>query len=370
MGSTPAPASIKPRTLPDWVHVALVNVAAALLALLAFSGITWRTPWHRVLEAFAVAYLISTCIGFPCAYLIPRLAHAIDGRVRFPYTWGILIAGMIGLAIAGSLAALAVLWGVGYIPPTALLPAWLGGSLKIAIIVTLIFGIFTTVIAIGQSRLDAATLALRTKERDEAEARRVASEAQLASLESRVNPHFLFNTLNSIAALVRDDPAAAERMTGQLAALMRSSLYQQTPLVTLDEELRIVRAYLEIEQVRFGDRLHYRFDVEDEAATALVPRLAVQTLVENSVKYAVSPRRDRTTIVVRAARDNGRLRLEVRDDGPGFPAVDSGAPASAPGGGHGLALLRSRLAMSFGDAARLGVDGRPGDTSVTIELPA
>ena len=139
---------------------------------------------------------------------------------------------------------------------------------------------------IGRSRLVAATLALRTKERDEAEARRVATEAQLASLESRVNPHFLFNTLNSIAALVRDDPAAAERMTGQLAALMRSSLYQQTPLVTLDEELRIVRAYLEIEQVRFGDRLHYRFEVTEDATAALVPRLAVQTLVENSVKYA------------------------------------------------------------------------------------
>ncbi len=251
----------------------------------------------------------------------------------------------------------------GYIPSAALLPAWLGGSLKIAIIVTLIFGIFTTVIEIGRSRLAAATLALRTKERDEAEARRIAAEAQLASLESRVNPHFLFNTLNSIAALVRDDPAAAERMTGQLAALMRSSLYQQTPLVTLDEELRIVRAYLEIEQVRFGDRLHYSFDVKDEALATLVPRLAVQTLVENSVKYAVSPRRGPTAIVIRAARDNGRLRLEVRDDGPGF---------SAPGAadGNGLALLESRLAMSFGDRARLAVDGRPGDTSVTIELPA
>lgn len=362
MASEPSAAVKRQRALPDWVHVALLNAAAALLVVLAFSGVTWRTPWRQVLEAFAVAYLISTCIGFPCAYLLPRLAYAIQGRVRLPYAWGILIAAMIGLAMAGSLAALAVLWVVGYIPSAYLLPAWLGGSLKIAIIVTLIFGIFTTVIEISRSRLDAATLALRTKERDEAEARRIATEAQLASLESRVNPHFLFNTLNSIAALVRDDPAAAERMTGQLAALMRSSLYQQTPLVTLDEELRIVRAYLEIEQVRFGDRLHYEFDVKDDAVSTLVPRLAVQTLAENSVKYAVSPRRGRTTIVVRAARDNECVRLEVRDDGPGFSAPDSPD-------GHGLALLRSRLAMSFGDRARLAVEGRPGETSVTIELP-
>ena len=360
MSSEPAAASHKPRVLPDWVQVAVVNAAAALLVVLTIGGLTWRTPWPKVLESFAVAYLISTCIGFPCAYLLPRLACAIEGRIRFPFTWAILIAAMIGLAFAGSLAALTVMWSIGAIPSRYLVSAWLGGS-KIAITVTLIFGIFTTLLW----RLDAATLALRTKERDEAEARRIASEAQLASLEARVNPHFLFNTLNSIAELVREDPAAAERMTGQLAALMRSSLYQQTPLITLDEELRSVRAYLEIEQVRFGDRLHYRFEVADGAAAALVPRLAVQTLAENSVKYAVSPRRVPTTIVVRAARDNGRLRLEVRDDGPGFPACDPAVPE-----GHGLGLLRSRLAMSFGDAARLAVDGRPGDTSVTIELPA
>jgi LytS/YehU family sensor histidine kinase len=283
--------------------------------------------------------------------------------------WGVLVAAMIGLAAAGSLAALGVLWAIGYIPSLHVMGAWLGSSLKIAIIVTLLFGIFTTVIEMGRSRLAAATLALRTKERDEAEARRVATEAQLASLESRVNPHFLFNTLNSIAALVREDPAAAERMTGQLAALMRSTLYGQTPLVRLDEELAIVRAYLDIEQVRFGDRLRYEFDVTDDAAAALVPRLAVQTLAENSVKYAVSPRRGPTTILIRAALDQGRLRLEVRDDGPGFPAAAPGR-AAASSDGHGLALLESRLAMSFGDRARLAVDGRPGDTSVTIELPA
>src|SRR5688572_7864206 len=99
MASEPATALRKRRVLSDWVHVALINVAASLLVVLAFSGVSWRTPWRQGLEAFAVAYLISTCIGFPCAYLIPRLAHAIEGRIRFPYTWVILIAAMIGLAV-------------------------------------------------------------------------------------------------------------------------------------------------------------------------------------------------------------------------------------------------------------------------------
>ena len=111
MASEPATAVKGPRALPDWVHVALVNVAAALLVVLAFSGVTWRTPWRQLLEAFAVAYFISTCIGFPCAYLLPRLAHGfLLGRIGYPYKWIVLIAAMIGLAIAGSLAALAVLW--------------------------------------------------------------------------------------------------------------------------------------------------------------------------------------------------------------------------------------------------------------------
>ena len=188
-------------------------------------------------------------------------------------------------------------------------------------------------------------------------------EAQLASLESRVQPHFLFNTLNSIAALIHDDPAGAERMTAQLASLLRSSLDQQTPLVPLDEELRTVRNYLEIERVRFGERLRYEISADPPAAHARVPRLAVQTLVENSVKYAVSPRREGASIVVRAAARNGHVRIEVEDDGPGFESTMMPE-------GHGLALVRERLAMAFGDGASLNVDSRIGRTLVVIDAPS
>ncbi|MBI3493263.1 MAG: histidine kinase, partial [Acidobacteria bacterium] len=201
-----------------------------------------------------------------------------------------------------------------------------------------------------------------TKERDEAEARRLVTEAQLASLESRVQPHFLFNTLNSIAALVHDDPTGAERMTGQLASLLRSSLDHQTPLVTLDEELRVVRDYLDIERVRFGERLRFDITVDAAAPAARVPRLAVQTLVENSVKYAVSPQRGGASVAVRAAAANGHLRLEVEDDGPGFDA------ATLPEG-HGLALLRARLSLAYGDRASLAVDSRPGHTTIVVHIP-
>jgi LytS/YehU family sensor histidine kinase len=214
-----------------------------------------------------------------------------------------------------------------------------------------------------RGQLEAATVALRTTERDEADARRVAAEARLASLESRVNPHFLFNTLNSIAALTHDNPSGAERMTNQLASLMRSSLDAGSgALVPLGQEVRVVRDYLEIERVRFGDRLRFTIDVPDDAHERLVPRLSLQTLVENSVKFAVSPRREGGSIAVRAAATEAGLRLEVEDDGPGFD------PAVVPDG-HGLALLEARLAMTFGGQGRLEVDNRPGRTVVAIEIP-
>jgi two-component system, LytTR family, sensor histidine kinase AlgZ len=202
---------------------------------------------------------------------------------------------------------------------------------------------------------------LRTKERDEADARRAAVEAQLASLESRVNPHFLFNTLNSIATLVHDDPPAAERMTTQLAALLRSSLESGSPLVPLADELNVVRAYLDIERVRFGDRLRYDVRIEGDAGSSRVPRMAVQTLVENSVKFAVSSSRDGASIAVHAAVADGHLRVEVLDDGPGFTV------AALPQE-HGLALVRERLAMTFGDRASLEIDSRSGRTAVTIHI--
>ena len=177
-----------------------------------------------------------------------------------------------------------------------------------------------------------------------------------------MHPHFLFNTLNSIAALIHEDPAGAERMTGQLAALLRSSLDQRTPLVPLAEELRTVRNYLEIERTRFGDRLRYDVSADHASADAQVPRLAVQTLVENCIKYAVSPRREGASIAVRAMANHGRVRVEVEDDGPGFDA-------SAAQERHGLTLVRERLARTLGERASLEIDARAGRTRVIIDLP-
>jgi LytS/YehU family sensor histidine kinase len=268
------------------------------------------------------------------------------------------------LALTGSAVAVALLTLFGVFESwSAFVPA-LRQTFNVALFMTLVFGIYATLTGALRSQLDEATLALRTIERDEAEARRMASEAQLASLESRVNPHFFFNTLNSIAALTREDASRAERMTTQLASLMRSSLDQSsTPMVPLEQEVQSVRDYLEIEHVRFGNRLRYDIHVASDAGPVLVPRLALQTVVENSVKYAVSPRREGASVSLTGQRANGRLRVEVTDDGPGFDS------ATIPDG-HGLALIRARLSLLYGAEASLTMNSQPGRTTIVMDLPA
>ena len=345
-----------------WLRILLANVAGAAAVVGISGGLSPSVPFGSLARAMGVSLVYANCIGTLLALAIPVVANRYwsgDYRAR----WAILLVAMVAVTTAGTFVANVMLFAIGYIPRGEFWK-WLSESLSTALVISLIIGVGVTVYETMRVRLADTTVALRTTERDEAEARRLAAEAQLASIESRVQPHFLFNTLNSIAALVHDDPAGAERMTGQLASLMRSALDSTaTPLVPLDEELRSVRAYLEIERVRFGDRLRYAVDLGDGTASALVPRMALQTLVENSVKYAVSPRREGASIAIRAAADHESLRVEVADDGPGFDG--SQIPA-----GHGLALVRERLAMLFGDRASLHVDSRPGRSCVTIAVPA
>jgi two-component system, LytTR family, sensor histidine kinase AlgZ len=344
-----------------WLRMFGWSIASAVAAVVIFGGATWNTPWRRLVEPFLVSMVFTLCIVPLAAFTMPRVMPAIRGRVAFPFDWAILIPVMVAIGITGSFAAIFLLRALGYIAPGHV-NRWLAGSFKQSVVMTLIFGLSISAVEALRARLDDATMALRTKERDEAEARRVAAEAQLAALESRVNPHFLFNTLNSIATLVHDDPSAAERMTTQLAALLRSSLATASVLVPLADELKLVRAYLDIERVRFGDRLRYDVRTDSDTSAARVPRLAVQTLVENSVKYAVSPSRDGATITVRAAAIDGRMQIEVVDDGPGFDG--SAVPA-----GHGLALVRERLAMTFGERASLRIESHPGQTAAIIDVP-
>jgi len=211
--------------------------------------------------------------------------------------------------------------------------------------------------------LETAERELQARQLREERARKLAVQAQLASLESHVRPHFLFNALNTISSLIPEDPKLAETLLGKLAAILRLSLdSNQQSLAPLEKELKLVGDYLEIERARFGGRLRFEIDVPAHLHSAEIPALSLQTLVENSVKYAVAAHLDGANIRVSARSQNGILRLEVSDDGPGFTPQ-----AIRPG--HGLANLEGRMAALFGGAARLEIDRIDGFTAVRLSLP-
>ena len=207
--------------------------------------------------------------------------------------------------------------------------------------------------------------AARAAERREGEYKRAAKAAELRSLRYQVNPHFLFNTLNSLSALViTGKPAKAEEMIQSLSAFYRRSLAEDpTGDVSLDQEVELQRAYLEIEGVRFPERLRTAFDVPTALGGITVPGMILQPLVENAVRYAVSSTSRVVTVTISAREDHGRLVIEVRDDGPGGSQGKGGL-------GIGLTNVRDRLAARYGDEANLNAAPLiEGGWSSVIRLP-
>jgi two-component system, LytTR family, sensor kinase len=208
----------------------------------------------------------------------------------------------------------------------------------------------------------------RAAERREGEYRRAAKAAELRSLRYQVNPHFLFNTLNSLSALVLTGKSqAAERMIQTLSTFYRRSLAEDpTGMVSLEAEVTLQRAYLEIEAVRFPDRLVPEIDIPNELLEAELPGMILQPLVENSVKYGVAKTNRAVTVRIAAREEYGRLVLEVSDNGPG--ALDKAGKDA--GLGIGLTNVRDRLEARYGEIANLvsgPADG--GGWRTVIRLP-
>jgi two-component system LytT family sensor kinase len=189
------------------------------------------------------------------------------------------------------------------------------------------------------------------------------AEAQLAALRTQLHPHFLFNTLNSIAVLMRKDVAAARRMLVQLSQLLRASLAKNAaPEISLQQELDFLERYLEIEQTRYQDRLAVHMQIDPAVREALVPQLILQPLVENALRHGIAEREANGKIEIRAERNNGWIKLQVRDNGPGMNA--------AIAEGVGLANTRARLENMYGSESILEMrNAAEGGLVVTVTLP-
>jgi sensor histidine kinase YesM len=190
------------------------------------------------------------------------------------------------------------------------------------------------------------------------------AQAQLEVLRMQLQPHFLFNTLHTISAFMQEgEIEAADRMISRLSDLLRLALEgggaQEVPL---RQEMAFLERYLEIQQIRFQEQLRVSLRVPDELLDACVPSLILQPLVENAIKHGVTPRAEGGEVSVEVTREHGRLRLAVRDDGPGITAA-----STRVGNGVGLANTRARLEQLYGDRQRFVVGNAPGGGAL-VEL--
>jgi len=197
---------------------------------------------------------------------------------------------------------------------------------------------------------------------------RLLLQARMEALQSQINPHFLFNTLNSVSSLVRRDPDSAREMIVKLGNILRRLLRKGDSFVPLREEIEFLDDYLDIEVTRFGrDKLKVIKELEPASLDLLVPSMILQPLVENAVKHGFSPKVDSGSIHIRSRNASDRLILEVEDDGIGMPA--SGA-SRIPGTGIGILNVTERLQVVYGDAAEITIQSQPNHgTLVRLVLP-
>jgi len=329
-----------------------INLAATATVLALQFWFDGPFTWRSFLLSVCVIFLFSNSIGTLIAVSINLAARYLPSKRSLPDL--LLMALLISAAAAlGCVVASSLVVVFGIYPPEDFF-AVIGGSLKMSVLIGLIFGLSAFLYEKLKSELEATQSQLSARQLEEERARKLALAAQLSSLESRLRPHLLFNTLNSISALIREDPERAERMVERLSALLRFSLdTSERNTVPLGDEVKIVTDYLEIEQARFGERLRFAIEIPDRLSQIEVPPFCLQTLVENSVKYAVSGARAGATIRVEAEADEQSLILSVSDDGPGFAA-------DAIRAGHGLDNLQARLSALYGGQAALDMR-REGD---------
>ncbi len=340
----------------------------------------------RIMGVVALVYFAGMMAWMVAAFG-PR--EALTG----PYVWGGLFGGLSGLVLgwAGSLYGLAQdgRWSTRWrwrveptrmnamllaLPTLSLLSAVLA-TIGAAVLFPLVWrewylaaGLASMVaVLFFAARLNAdSTRFLYRHAREQAaaaeRAQAEAADARLAALQAQMNPHFLFNALNTIASLVRTDARAAEATTENLAAILRRTLDRsRSTLSTVEDEADYLRAYLSIEQERYGDRLAVEWEVDPAALPVRIPPMTLQPLAENALKHGIGARLEGGRMRISARRMEGVLRLEVEDDGAGF------APDARDG--TGLGNLRARLATLYGDRASLTITRLPRGARVAVGVP-
>lgn len=320
-------------------------------------------PDTSPLAAFRQTFVFAQCIGFMiyAGFLIgdrivSKGIHQARMWVRAVYYSVIPILGVF----PGYLLAFWILrYRHGF--------EWLFAARSIISIIALslvLTGILL-LIFIPRERAARAEATIAREQARVAAAEKETTTAQLKLLEAQVEPHFLYNTLANVVSLVDGEPALAKRMIERLIALLRATAAAATSAATLGGQVELLRAYLEILELRMGARLQWRIDVPADLERLKVPPMLLQPVVENAIKHGLEPNVDGGALMVAVWQEDRRLHLEVADTGRGIRVT---TPRDAPG--LGLANLRARLAAQYGTAAKVEVsDNVPHGTRVAITLP-
>ena len=343
-----------------WAFALLwTNAAVALVDLIVFAGGSARTT-RELLQTVAITFFYANLTSALAVLILGWLIE--KAVVRGVSPWKIVTPGVLAFTVGGCLLAQTILAAAGI---SASHHFWLDyyHTLRFAVPLALVFGLGSMTHASLLSRVQAMEQQLHEKQIAEERSRKLAVEERLRSLESWIHPHFLFNTLNSISALIALNPARADQIVVRLAALLRASLDSSaSSLVPLHQEIAIVESYLEIERTRLGDKLRSRIEAPADLRETMVPPMSIQSLVENAVKHGITPKSEGGDLVVTARADAGSVCIEVGDTGPGFDLADICA-------GHGLDRLVQRLDALFGDRAKLNVFRRGAYSVVEMVLP-
>jgi len=354
--------------------LAWLMLGLLLAAMLAAAGADWSAS---LLFAVPLAIVYAYATGYS-AYYVCR-AYPL-GQAPLPA----IVAGVglsaacvaalwcaIGLAWRSLLASLRLTLGVQ--PPSELhgelVAGLVAGAPQLPPLLAPMFGLGVILygLAVAVNYLVLESERVRRLETQELETRLMARDAELRMLRTQVDPHFLFNSLNSISALTALDPAGARAMTLRLAEFFRHSLgLQADRKVTLDTELALVRHFLAIEQVRFGERLRVAIDADADALPCLLPPLLLQPLAENAVKHGIGRMLAPGLVRIEAARAGSLLRIRIENDVDADEADEKGAPGGA---GIGVDNVRRRLAAAYGHEAGARWTREEGRFCVELVLP-
>jgi signal transduction histidine kinase len=339
----------------------LLGVSFALSTYLGARQDNVQISWKRILSGYLADFYLWGMLS-PLIFL---LARRFELRKDFPRNVLIHLGASVVLSGFVISAASPLVWYLGYVntvrnPTLAIL--WRNNAFS-AYYFHQGLTIYWTTLVVAH-----ALYYYRGLRKGEAQTARLTAQlaqAQLQALKMQIHPHFLFNTLNSIAALLHKDVEAADRMIARLGDFLRLTLTSSdAQIVDFEQELEFLKCYLDIEHIRFQDRLTVELDIDRDALTAMVPNLILQPIVDNAVRHGVARQTHPGHIIIRARREGERLIMRVEDNGPGLNVKSNGS-------GIGISNTRARLEQFYGSDFSFQIANSPErGASVTLDIPA